>query len=87
MNTFLITRSTFPYLVQGSEGRVVFGKKMTGYTGKGEVTLDGSIHECVCSSAITGIMTSIARDIIRKGASVNGIALGPGRETYRDSVI
>jgi 3-oxoacyl-[acyl-carrier protein] reductase len=91
MNTFLVTRSAFPYLTEAEEGRVVFINTTTGYTGEGEgeagITLNGSIHECACSSAITGMMTSIARDVIPKGVSVNGVALGPNHKRDMDSVI
>lgn len=80
MNTFLVTRAAFPHMTRGG-ARVVFFNTTTGYTGEGEgegeVTVDGSIHKSACSSALTGVMTSIARDIIPKGVSVNGIALGP----------
>jgi len=91
MNYFLVTRATFPHMIRGEKGRVVFVNTSTGYTGEGEgegeITMGGSIHESACSSAVTGMMTSIARDIIPRGVSVNGIALGPNYENDMDRVI
>ena len=55
--------------------------------GEGDLTHDGSIHENACSSGITGMMTSIARDIIPQGVSVNGIALGPSYENDLERII
>ncbi|MFO8036334.1 MAG: SDR family oxidoreductase [Anaerolineales bacterium] len=87
VNTFLVTRAAFPHLAREGGGRIVFFNATTGYTGEGEgegeVTVEGSILECACSSALTGMMTSIARDIIPEGVSVNGVALGPN---YRDDL-
>ena len=91
MNTFLVARAAFPYMTREGRGRVVFFNTTTGYTGEGQgegdVTVEGSIHECACSSAITGVMTSIARDIIPLGIAVNGIALGPHYADDMDRVI
>ena len=67
-------------MIESKGGRVVYFITTTGYTGEGEgegeVNINGSIHESACSSGITGMMTSIAADIIPQGISVNGIALG-----------
>ena len=81
VNYFLVLKAVVPLMIQADSGRIVFFNTTTGYTGEGEgeggITLDGSIHESACSSGITGMMTSIAADIIPQGVSVNGIALGP----------
>ncbi|MCD6401991.1 MAG: SDR family NAD(P)-dependent oxidoreductase [Anaerolineales bacterium] len=81
LNYFLVARATVPYMLQKNSGKLVYMNTTTGYTGEGEgegyLTENGSIYENACSSAITGMMTSIGRDIIPKGISVNGIALGP----------
>jgi len=80
-NYFLTAREVVPLIVKSSGGRLVFINTTNGYTGEGEgegeLTGGGTIYESACSSAITGMMTSIARDIIPKGVSVNGVALGP----------
>ena len=85
VNYFLVLKAVVPLMIQAGGGRVVFLNTTTGYTGEGEgegqITLNGSIHENACSSGITGLMTSIAADIIPQGVSVNGIALGPKYES------
>ncbi|MBE9580711.1 MAG: SDR family oxidoreductase [Proteobacteria bacterium] len=91
LNYFLVTKTVVPYMIQRKAGRIVFVNTTTGYTGEGEgegeLTGGGSVYECACSSGITGMMTSIARDIIPKGISVNGIALGPNYEDNMERVI
>ena len=91
LNYFLVTKAVVPYMIQRKAGRIVFVNTTTGYTGEGEgegeLTGGGSIYECACSSGITGMMTSIARDIIPQGISVNGIALGPKYEDNMERVI
>jgi 3-oxoacyl-[acyl-carrier protein] reductase len=81
---FLILKAAVPVMICSKGGRIVFMNTTTGYTGEGEgegeLAGEGSIHENACSSAVTGMMTSIARDIIPHGISVNGIALGPAYE-------
>jgi NAD(P)-dependent dehydrogenase (short-subunit alcohol dehydrogenase family) len=88
---FLILKAAVPGMIRKKGGRIVFMNTTTGYTGEGEgeggLTGEGSIHESACSSAITGMMTSIARNIIPKGISVNGIALGPAYEHDRDRIL
>lgn len=90
-NYFLLMKAVVPLMIQRNGGRIVFVNTTTGYTGEGEgegeLTGDGSIHESVCSSGITGMMTSIARDIIPQGVSVNGIALGPNFENDLERII
>ena len=90
-NYFLVMRAVVPFMIQKEGGRVVFMNTTTGYTGEGEgegeLTADGSIHENACSSSITGMMTSIARDIIPQGVSVNGIALGPNYQNDLERII
>ena len=90
-NTFLLLKAVVPLMIQKNGGRIVFVNSTAGYTGEGEgegeLTGDGSIHENACSSGITGMMTSIARDIIPQGVSVNGIALGPNFENDLERII
>ncbi len=80
INYFLILKAVVPLMINAKEGKVIFINTTTGYTGEGEgegqLTIDGSIHESACSSGITGMLTSIAADVIPQGISVNGIALG-----------
>jgi NAD(P)-dependent dehydrogenase (short-subunit alcohol dehydrogenase family) len=91
LNYFLVAKAVVPYMIQRKAGRIVFVNTTAGYTGEGEgegeLTEGGSVYECACSSAITGMMTSIARDIIPKGISVNGISLGPDYENDMERVI
>ena len=91
LNYFLVMKAAVPHMIQRKAGRIVFVNTTAGYTGEGEgegeLTGGGSVYECACSSAITGMMTSIARDIIPKGISVNGIALGPSYEDDMERVI
>ena len=91
VNYFLVLKAVVPLMIQAEGGRVVFLNTTTGYTGEGEgegrVTLNGSIHENACSSGITGMMTSIAADIIPQGVSVNGIALGPKYKNDPERII
>lgn len=91
VNYFLILKAIIPLMIEGKGGKVVFFNTTTGYTGEGEgegqITLNGSIHESACSSGITGMMTSIAADIIPQGVSVNGIALGPEYKTDTERII
>jgi NAD(P)-dependent dehydrogenase (short-subunit alcohol dehydrogenase family) len=81
MNYFLVLKTVVPLMIQKQSGKIIFFNTTSGYTGEGEgeghIILEGSIHESACSSGITGMMTSIAADIIPNGISVNGIALGP----------
>jgi NAD(P)-dependent dehydrogenase (short-subunit alcohol dehydrogenase family) len=89
LSYFLVAKATVPLMIQKNGGRIVFVNTTTGYTGEGEgeITVDGSIHENACSSGITGMMTSIARDVIPQGVSVNGIALGPKYEKDLERII
>jgi len=88
---FLILKAAVPGMIRNKGGKIVFMNTTTGYTGEGEgeggLAGEGSIHESACSSALTGMMTSIARDIIPQGISVNGIALGPAYEHDRDRIL
>jgi len=91
VNYFLIMKTVVPLMINAKRGKVVFFNTTTGYTGEGEgegqITLNGSIHENACSSGITGMMTSIAADVIPQGISVNGIALGPEYKTDPEGII
>ena len=79
---FLCAKNTIPYFIDKKFGKIVFLNTLAGYTGEGEgegelITENSSIYESAASSGITGIMTSMARQIIPLGVSVNGIAIGP----------
>ncbi len=91
VNYFLILKAIIPLMIEAKGGKVVFFNTTTGYTGEGEgegqITLNGSIYENACSSGITGMMTSIAADIIPLGVSVNGIALGPEYKNDPERII
>lgn len=73
-------KAVVPFMIKVKQGKIVFINTTTGYTGEGEgegeIEINGSIHENACSSGITGMLTSIAADIIPQGISVNGISLG-----------
>lgn len=88
LNYFLVLKATAPHLEANRKGRIVFFNSTRGYTGEGEggLSLGGSIYEAGCSSAITGMMTSIARSIIPKGISVNGISVGNSFEEKWDEI-
>lgn len=87
VNYFLVLKAVVPFMIKKHKGKIIFFNTTNGYTGEGEgegeITLDGSIHENACSSGITGMMTSIAADIIPKGISLNGIGLG---SNYKHSI-
>jgi NAD(P)-dependent dehydrogenase (short-subunit alcohol dehydrogenase family) len=91
VNYFLVVKAVVPLMIKENKGRIVFFITTTGYTGEGEgegeITLSGSIHESACSSGITGMMTSIAADVIPRGVSLNGIALGPNYKKDIDEII
>jgi NAD(P)-dependent dehydrogenase (short-subunit alcohol dehydrogenase family) len=91
VNYFLVMKAVVPLMIKENKGRIVFFITTTGYTGEGEgegeITLSGSIHESACSSAITGMMTSIAADVISRGVSLNGIALGSNYKKDIDEII
>lgn len=91
MTCFHLLQQTVPSMIERGSGRIVFFNSTRGYTGEGEgegqLSPGGSIYEAACSSAITGMMTSIARDIIPRGISVNGIALGNSFEKKEKEVL
>lgn len=91
LNYFLILKAIVPNMIEAKGGKVIFINTTTGYTGEGEgegqITLSGSIHESACSSGITGMMTSIAADIIPQGVSINGIALGSDYEADVERIL
>lgn len=91
LNYFLVMKAVVPKMIKTGGGRIIFVTTTAGYTGEGEgegqLAGNGSIYENACASGITGMMTSIARDIIPQGVSVNGIALGPGYETDMERII
>lgn len=78
LNQFLLLRASAGRFNDGKKRRIVYFNSTRGYTGEGEGEGDlgsgGTLHEAACSGGITGMMTSIARSIIPKGWSVNGIA-------------
>lgn len=91
LSYFLVMKAAVPRMTENGGGRIVFVNTTAGYTGEGEgegqLTDNGSIYENACASGITGMMTSIARDIIPQGVSVNGIALGPNYEKDLERII
>lgn len=91
VNYFLVMKAVVPRMIKTGGGRIVFINTTAGYTGEGEgegeLTDGRSIYENACASGITGMMTSIARDTIPQGVSVNGIALGPDYEKDLERVI
>jgi len=91
MTYFHLLQETVPPMIEKGSGKIVFFNSTRGYTGEGEgeghLSPEGSIFEAACSSAITGMMTSIARDIIPKGISINGIALGNSLEEKKNKVL
>jgi NAD(P)-dependent dehydrogenase (short-subunit alcohol dehydrogenase family) len=79
---FLCVKNVLPHFMNKKFGRIVFLNSLAGYTGEGEgegelITENVSIYEGAASSGITGIMTSVARQIIPSGVSMNGVAIGP----------
>jgi NAD(P)-dependent dehydrogenase (short-subunit alcohol dehydrogenase family) len=91
INYFLIMKAVVPLMIKAKGGRILFINTLTGYTGEGEgegqIIVDGSIHESACSSGITGMLTSIAADIIPQGISVNGIALGTNYKNDAERIL
>lgn len=87
VTTFAVTRAAAPQMIASGNGRVLFVTSTAGYTGDfaGPRAGQASIHECACASGITGMMTSVARELIPKGVAVHGIAVDPDRplETER----
>ncbi len=85
LNYFLLLKTIASRFDDAHQRRIIFFNSARGYTGEGEgegqLVEGGSICEAACASGITGMMTSIARSIIPKGYSVNGIALG---EEYKE---
>lgn len=78
---FLMIKSVLPHMLNKNRGKIIFTNLTSGYTGEGEgegqLSGTSSLYFSACSSAITGMMTSIAREIIPLGVKVNGIALNP----------
>lgn len=77
---FLCAKAVLPYFIKKKRGKIIFVNTTAAYTGEGEgegeLTAHLSLYYAGCGSAITGIMTSMARDIIPMGIGVNGLALG-----------
>ncbi|MBD3193396.1 MAG: SDR family NAD(P)-dependent oxidoreductase [Candidatus Heimdallarchaeota archaeon] len=75
---FLMAKAVLPSMLSKKEGKMIFLNLASGYTGSegmGQLTDESSLYYSVCSSAITGAVTSMAREIIPLGIKVNGIAL------------
>ncbi len=83
---FLMIKSVLPHMLNKNKGKIIFTNLTSGYTGEGEgegqLSGTSSLYFSACSSAITGMMTSIAREIIPLGVKVNGVAFNP--ELKRD---
>jgi 3-oxoacyl-[acyl-carrier protein] reductase len=88
---FLMAKAVLPHMLNEKRGKIIFVNTTSGYTGEGEgegqLTEEGSIYYSTCSSAITGLMTSMARDIIPLGIEVNGIALAPSHGEDEDRIL
>lgn len=78
---FLMIKSVLPHMLNKNKGKIIFTNLTSGYTGEGEgegqLSGTSSLYFSACSSAITGMMTSIAREIIPLRIRVNGVALNP----------
>lgn len=78
---FFLIKSVLPHMLDKNKSKIIFTNLTSGYTGEGEgegqLTRASSLYFSACSSAITGMMTSIAREIIPLGVKVNGVALNP----------
>lgn len=75
---FLMAKAVLPSMLAKKEGKMIFLNLASGYTGSegvAQLTDESSLYYSVCSSAITGAVTSIARELIPLGIKVNGIAL------------
>lgn len=75
LNTYLLLKKFYPLLKKEDKSRVVYFNSARGYTGNNCSTAGGDLIEAGLSGAMTGVMTSIAREIIPEGVSVNSIAL------------
>jgi 3-oxoacyl-[acyl-carrier protein] reductase len=88
---FFVTKAVLPYMLKNKFGKIIFMNTLSGYTGEGEgegqLSYEGSIYECACSSALTGIMTSMARDLIPLGIDVKGIALSSSSEIDTERIL
>lgn len=80
LNYFLLIKLVVTHFKEDKKRHIVYFNSLHGYTGEGEgegsLVPGGTLIEAACSSGITGMMTAIARSIIPRGYSVNGIALG-----------
>jgi hypothetical protein len=79
INQFIILKEAAERFHDEKTRRIVYFHSLRGYTGEGEgeggvSSCEASLHEAACSGGVTGMMTSIARSIIPKRWSVNGIA-------------
>ncbi|MCD6436420.1 MAG: SDR family NAD(P)-dependent oxidoreductase [Clostridiales bacterium] len=87
---FLLLKTIVSRFDDTKERRIIFFNSLRGYTGEGEgegqLVEGGSMREAACASGLTGMMTSIARSIIPKGYSVNGIALGEDYKQKWDNI-
>ncbi len=88
---FLMIKSVLPHMLNKNKGKIIFTNLTSGYTGEGEGEgqLSGisSLYFSACSSAITGTMTSIAREIIPLGVKVNGVAFNPTLKRDDDRIL
>jgi len=86
---FAVTRAAVPHMIADRGGRVLFITSTAGYTGDlgGGRAGQASILECACASGITGMKTSMARELIPRGVSLNGIAVDPDRPLDRERLL
>ncbi|MFW6273944.1 MAG: hypothetical protein ACOC17_03450 [Halanaerobium sp.] len=75
LNSYLIFKNVYPFLNKKEKSRVIYFNSARGYTGDNCPSFGGDFIEAGLSGALTGVMTSIAREIIPEGISVNSIAL------------
>jgi hypothetical protein len=81
LNCYLIFKNIYPFLNKDQKNRIVYFNSARGYTGDDCTAPGGDIIEAGLAGALTGVMTSIAREIIPEGVSVNSIALS---DNYQD---
>lgn len=75
LNNFLIFKNIYPFLEKEKKSKVIYFNSGRGYTGDNCTVVGGDIIEAGLAGGLTGMMTSIAREIIPEGVSVNSIAL------------
>jgi len=75
LNNFLIFKNIYPFLDKEKKSKVIYFNSARGYIGDNCIVEGGDIIEAGLAGGLTGMMTSIARETIPEGVSVNSIAL------------